>query len=173
MTDKAQYILYSILDFGLTFGGTAGVIVYNYITPTNPLGYKLTLGGIILLIALVLTAKAIFEKHYREKYDTMLQQLAEATDPAVKQEISDKINEHKIKNNVYQRIMLLLPFMVLYLCTWLGATAFENLQASVGLILVSMGVGSVFNVIKKPVRERMNLAKTTAKAQSKAQEQNK
>lgn len=173
MTDKAQYILYSILDFGLTFGGTAGVIVYNYITPTNPLGYKLTLGGIILLIALVLTAKAIFEKHYREKYDTMLQQLAEATDPAVKQEISDKINEHKIKNNVYQRLMLLLPFMVLYLCTWLGATAFENLQASVGLILVSMGVGSVFNVIKKPVRERMNLAKTTAKAQSKAQEQNK
>lgn len=172
MTDKAQYILYSILDFGLTFGGTAGVIVYNYITPTNPLGYKLTLGGIILLIALVLTAKAIFEKHYREKYDTMLQQLAEATDPAVKQEISDKINEHKIKNNVYQRLMLLLPFMVLYLCTWLGATAFENLQASVGLILVSMGVGSVFNVIKKPVRERLNLAKTTAKAQSKAQEQN-
>lgn len=173
MTDKAQYILYTILDFGLTFGGTAGVIVYNYVTPTNPLGYKLTLGGIILLIALVLTAKAIFEKHYREKYDTMLQQLAEATDPAVKQEISDKINEHKIKNNVYQRLMLLLPFMVLYLCTWLGATAFENLQASVGLILVSMGVGSVFNVIKKPVRERMNLAKTTAKAQSKAQEQNK
>lgn len=173
MNDKAQYILYSILDFGLTFGGTAGVIVYNYVTPTNPLGYKLTLGGIILLIALVLTAKAIFEKHYREKYDTMLQQLAEATDPAVKQEISDKINEHKIKNNVYQRLMLLLPFMVLYLCTWLGATAFENLQASVGLILVSMGVGSVFNVIKKPVRERINLAKTTAKAQSKAQEQNK
>ena len=172
MTDKAQYILYSILDFGLTFGGTAGVIVYNYITPTNPLGYKLTLGGIILLIALVLTAKAIFEKHYREKYDTMLQQLANATDPAVKQEISDKINEHKIKNNVYQRLMLLLPFMVLYLCTWLGATDFENLQASVGLILVSMGVGSVFNVIKKPVRERLNLAKTTAKAQSKAQEQN-
>lgn len=173
MTDKAQYILYSILDFGLTFGGTAGVIVYNYITPTNPLGYKLTLGGIILLIALVLTAKAIFEKHYREKYDTMLQQLAEATDPAVKQEISDKINEHKIKNNVYQRLMLLLPFMVLYLCTWLGATAFKNLQASVGLILVSMGVGSIFNVIKKPVKERMDLAKTTAKAQAKVQAQNK
>lgn len=162
MTDKAQYILYSILDFGLTFGGTAGVIVYNYVTPTNPLGYKLTLGGIILLIALVLAAKAIFEKHYREKYDTMLQQLAEATDPAVKQEISDKINQHKIKNNVYQRLMLLLPFMVLYLCTWLGATAFENLQASVGLILVSMGIGSVFNILKKPVKERIDLAKITS-----------
>lgn len=162
MTDKVQYILYSILDFGLTFGGTAGVIVYNYVTPTNPLGYKLTLGGIILLIALVLAAKAIFEKHYREKYDTMLQQLAEATDPAIKQEISERINQHKIKNNIYQRLMILLPFMVLYLCTWLGATAFENLQASVGLILVSMGIGSVFNILKKPVKERMDLAKITS-----------
>lgn len=167
MTDKAQYILYSILDFGLTFGGTAGVIVYNYITPTNPLGYKLTLGGILLLIVLVFTAKAIFEKHYREKYDTYLQQLAEATDPNVKAEISDQINAHKIKNNIYQRLMVLLPFMVLYLCTWLGASAFENLQASVGLILVSMGVGSVFNVIKKPVRDRMKLAETTAKVSAK------
>lgn len=167
MTDKAQYILYSILDFGLTFGGTAGVIVYNYITPTNPLGYKLTLGGILLLIVLVFTAKAIFEKHYREKYDTYLQQLAEATDPDVKAEISDQINAHKIKNNIYQRLMVLLPFMVLYLCTWLGASAFENLQASVGLILVSMGVGSVFNVIKKPVRDRMKLAETTAKVSAK------
>lgn len=166
MNDKAQYILFSILDFGLTFGGTAGVIVYNYITPTNPLGYKLTLGGIILVVALVLTAKAIFEKHYREKYDTLLQQLAEATDPEVKAEISDQINVHKIKNNVYQRLLLLLPFLVLYLCTWLGASAFENLQASVGLILVSMGVGSVFNVLKKPAKERLNLAKTTAKAKS-------
>lgn len=167
MTEKAQYILYSILDFGLTFGGTAGVIVYNYITPTNPLGYKLTLGGILLLIVLVFTAKAIFEKHYREKYDTYLQQLAEATDPDVKAEISDQINAHKIKNNIYQRLMVLLPFMVLYLCTWLGASAFENLQASVGLILVSMGVGSVFNVIKKPVRDRMKLAETTAKVSAK------
>lgn len=167
MTDKAQYILYSILDFGLTFGGTAGVIVYNYITPTNPLGYKLTLGGILLLIVLVFTAKAIFEKHYREKYDTYLQQLAEATDPDVKAEISDQINAHKMKNNIYQRLMILLPFMVLYLCTWLGASAFENLQASVGLILVSMGVGSVFNVIKKPVRDRMKLAETTAKVATK------
>lgn len=173
MTDKAQYILYSILDFGLTFGGTAGVIVYNYVTPTNPLGYKLTLGGIILLIALVFAAKAIFEKHYRQKYDTYLQQLAQATDEAVKAEISAQIEAHKMKNNIYQRLMILLPFMVLYLCTWLGASAFENLQASVGLILVSMGVGSIFNVIKKPVKERMDLAKTTAKAQAKVQAQNK
>ena len=173
MTDKAQYILYSILDFGLTFGGTAGVIVYNYVTPTNPLGYKLTLGGIILLIALVFTAKAIFEKHYRQKYDTYLQQLAQATDENVKAEINTQIEAHKMKNNIYQRLMILLPFMVLYLCTWLGASAFENLQASVGLILVSMGIGSIFNVIKKPVKERMDLAKTTAKAQAKVQAQNK
>ena len=173
MDDKAKYILFSILDFGLTFGGTAGVIVYNYVTPTNPLGYKLTFSGILLLIVLVMTAKAIFEKHYREKYDTYLQQLAEATDENVKAEISEQINTHKMKNDIYQRLMILLPFMVLYLCTWLGAVAFENLQGSVGVILVSMGVGSVFNVLKKPIQDRISMASTTAKAQAKASTENK
>ena len=88
MSDKAKYILYSLLDFGLTFGGSSGVIVYNYITPTNSLGFKLTLTGITLFVVLLFTAKAIFEKSYRNKHDTLLQQLAEATDQEIKNGIS-------------------------------------------------------------------------------------
>ena len=67
MSNKAQYILFSILDFGLTFGGTAGVIVYNYVSPANTTGFKITLSGILLVVILLFTAKAIFEKSYREK----------------------------------------------------------------------------------------------------------
>jgi len=163
MSDKAKYILYSILDFGLTFGGTAGVIVYNYITPTNSLGFKLTFTGIVLVVALLLTSKAIFEKRYREKYDTLLQQLAEATDDAQKTAISAEINKHKIKNNIYQRMMVLLPFAILYIVTWLGATSLENLNGTVGLILASMGAGSIFNIIKKPIGEKVSLQKITNK----------
>lgn len=163
MSDKAKYILYSILDFGLTFGGTAGVIVYNYITPTNSLGFKLTLTGIALVVALILTAKAIFEKKYREKYDTLLQQLAEATNDEQKKAISAEINKHKLKNNIYQRMMVLLPFAILYIVTWLGATSLENLNGTVGLILASMGAGSVFNIAKKPLGEKVSLQKITKK----------
>lgn len=164
MSDKAKYILYNILDFGLTFGGTAGVIVYNYVTPDNSLGFKLTFSGIVLVVALILTAKAIFEKHYREKYDMLLQQLAEAQTDEQKSAISAEINKHKTKNNIYQRLMLLLPFAILYVVTWLGATSLENLNGTVGLILLSMGAGSVFNVIKKPVAERVSLNKITKRS---------
>ncbi len=147
---KKKYITYSVLDFLLTFGGSGAVILYNYLVPDTSMGYKLSLTGIILFIAVLFTAKAIFEKHFREKLDTMLQQLAEATDPEVKQVISEDINKHKVKNSIYQRLMLLLPFIVLVFVTTVAMKWLADLRASAGLILVSMGAGSVFNVLKKP-----------------------
>ena len=147
---KKKYITYSVLDFVLTFGGSGAVILYNYLVPDTSMGYKLSLTGIILFIAVLFTAKAIFEKHFREKLDTMLQQLAEATDPEVKQVISEDINKHKVKNSIYQRLMLLLPFIVLVFVTTVAMKWLADLRASAGLILVSMGAGSVFNVLKKP-----------------------
>ena len=98
MCDKVKYWLYQVLDFAFTFGGTAGVILYNYLTPDTSTGYKLTLTGIILVVAVVLFAKAVFEKGYREKYDTLLQQLAEATDNEAKAATSEAINKHKTAN---------------------------------------------------------------------------
>lgn len=167
MNDKAKYIIYSLLDFGLTFGGTAGVIVYNYITPDNSLGFKLTLSGIVLVVALLLTAKTIFERKFREKYDMLLQQIATATTTEQKTAIGKELEKHKLKNNIYQRLTLLLPFAVLYVVTWLGAISLDKLNGTVGLILATMGVGSVFNVIKKPVGEKVSLAKTLKKAKRK------
>lgn len=163
MSDKAKYILYSLLDFGLTFGGSAGVIVYNYITPTNSLGFKLTLTGITLFVVLLFTAKAIFEKSYRNKHDTLLQQLAEATDQEIKNGISKELEKHKIKNNIYQRLMVLMPFAILYVVTWLGATSLESLNGTVGLILASMCAGSVFNILKKPIGEKVSLQRIVNK----------
>lgn len=163
MSDKVKYVLYTLLDFGFTFGGTAGVIVYNYITPDNSTGYKLTLSGILLVVGLLLTAKAMFEHSYRQKYDTLLQQLASATTAEDKTAINEAIEKHKTANVIYQRLMLLLPFGILYIVTYLGATALEDLHGSVGLILVSLGAGSVFNIIKRPVADRVSLSKITKK----------
>lgn len=163
MGDKVKYIIYSLLDFGLTFGGTAAIIVYNYVTEDNSVGFKITLTGIILIITLLLTAKAIFEKHYRTKYDVLLQQLAEATYEADKKAISEAIDKHKLKNNIYQRLMILLPFVILYVVTWLGATSLDNLRGTIGIILASMGVGSVFNILKKPLAEQVSLNKIIKK----------
>lgn len=159
MSIKAKYILFNFLDFALTFGGTGAVVVYQCIAPDNTLGFKLTFGGIVLVIMTLLMAKAMFEKSYRQTYDTLLQQLAEATSAEDKAKIGKKLEEHKTKNNVYQRLMLLLPFGILYIVTYLGAVALESLNGTVGLVLLSMGGGSVFNVIKKPLGEQAKLQK--------------
>ena len=100
-------------------------------------------------------AKSMFEKHYREKLDTMLKQLAEVTDPSVKSVISEEIKKHKIKNTIYERLMLLLPLIVFVFITTVAIRWLQDIRASAGLILLSMGAGSVFNVIKKPVAEKV------------------
>lgn len=164
MNDKAKWILYNIFDFAFTWVGSAAVIVYNCITPANSPKFKITLGGISLIVALLCTAKAMYEKSYREKYDMYLQQLAEAIDPNVKAEISKKLNVHKQKNDIYQRAMLVMPFLILYIVTYFGARSLESLSSTVGLILASLLGGSVFNVIKKPVGDRVALQKITKKA---------
>ena len=90
-----------------------------------------------------------------------MQQLAEATDAETKSKISQKINEHKIKNNVYQRLMLLLPFIVLFIVSWFGQVTLSSLRGTVGLILISLSVGSVMNIVKKPIKEKIDLDKIT------------
>lgn len=163
-TEQRKYLLYSVMDFLFTFGGTAAVILYNYLVPDSTMGYKLSLTGIILFVAVLFMAKYMFEKHYREKLDTMLKQLAEATDPSVKQVIGAEIEKHKIKNTIYERLMLLLPLIVLVFITTVAMRWLEDLRASAGLILLSMGIGSVFNVIKKPVSEKVKTGKYRKKA---------
>lgn len=163
MSDKVKYILYSVFDFGFTFGGTVAVIIYNYVSAENTLGFKISFTGIVLIVALLLTAKAAFEKSYRRKYDSLLQQLAEATREEDKSALSAEINKHKTKNYVYQRLMILLPFVILYAVCWLGAVSLNQLKGCIGIILLSLSAGSVFHVVKKPVAERLSLAKIIKK----------
>lgn len=161
---KKKYITFSVFDYLLTFGGSATVILYNYIVPGNSMGYKLSLTGILLFVLVLFIAKSIFEKHYREKLDSLLQQLAEASDPEVKKVISKDIEAHKVKNNVYERLMLLLPFIILVFVTTAGIKWLDDLRATSGLILTSMGAGSVFNILKKPQRDKVKAENYKKKA---------
>lgn len=160
MSNKSQYITFSILDFLLTFGGSASIIVFNFVSE-NSTRYKLTLSGIVLVIALIFTAKAIFEKHYRDKLDSYLQQLARATDESVKEAISTKIDKLKMEQNIYSRLIIILPFAIIYVITYLGKIELEKLNGCVGFIILSLTSGGVFNILKKPAYEKWQLDKIT------------
>ena len=162
MSNKAKYFTFSVLDFALTFGGTIAVIVFNFIDENSD-KYKITLSGIVLIIALLFTAKAIFEKHYRDKLDMLLQQLAKADTPDVKNGISEQIDKLKMEQNVYQRITILLPFICIYAISYFGEIELHALKGCCGFVLAFLTSGSVFNVIKKPAYEKWQYDKLTKK----------
>ena len=162
MTNKSKYFTFSILDFALTFGGPLAIIVFNYVSE-NSNQYKITLTGIILIIGLIFTAKAIFEKHYRDKLDMLLQQLAKADDVNVKNGISDDIDKLKMQQNVYSRIMIMLPFACVYAVTYFSEVELHSLNGCLGFCLAFLGGGSVFNILKKPTYEKWQYDKLTKK----------
>lgn len=163
MSDKAKYILCSILDFGLTFGGTGAVIIYNFVSPDTSNGFKLSFAGIVLIIALVFSCKAIFEHTYQNKMNDLLRDLSVATTIGVKEQVQSQITKLKVENEIYQRLVTLLPFAILYVVSQLGINVLKELSDALELILASMGAGSVFNVIKKPLGENLNLNKIESK----------
>ena len=162
MSNKTKYFTFSVLDFGLTFGGSIAIIVFNFISE-NTYKYKITLGGIILIIGLLFTAKAIFEKHYRDKLDMLLQQLAKADNTDVKNGISEKIDKLKMEQNIYSRVMLMLPFASIYAVTYFGEVELHTLNGCIGFILAFIGSGSVFNILKKPAYEKWQYDKIVKK----------
>lgn len=148
MTIKTKYLIETIFDYLFTWGGTAGVIVVNYVVSNNA-KYKITLTGIILIIACVFTAKNLFEKSYRKKMDNLLQQLAAANDVDVKETINSDIESLKTKHEIYNRITLVLPFLILYIVAYLGEIELRSLRSSCGFIMLSMGVGSIFAIVRQ------------------------
>ena len=158
MTYKTKYLVSNILDFVFTFGGSALVVGINYVSKSSS-QYKLAITGILMLIALVFTAKHIFEKGYRDKLDMYLQALASTTNAEEKQEIEKEIDTLKVKNNIYQRIMIMLPFAILYIVAFLGEQELHNLRGTTGLLLTTLGIGSVFNVMKQPLYEKAKIEK--------------
>lgn len=166
MSNRGKYLLFNILDWCLTWGGTAAVIVVNYLEPYNPLPYKLTLSGIILVVALIFVGKANFEKSYRKKYDNLLQQLAYVTNVDDKEAINKKIEQLKIQNSIIDRVIMILPFVVVYIVTKLADYLLVSLGATAGLIIVSMGAGSIFNVVKQPYYDKAALEKLTGNKRS-------
>ena len=162
MSNKSKYFTFSVLDFALTFGGPLAIIIFNYVDK-NTSQYKITLTGIILIIGLLYVAKGVFEKHYRDKLDTLLQNLAKSDNAKVKEGINKEIDKLKMEQNIYARITLMLPFICIYAISYFGELELHALNGCVGLVLLFLASGSVFNVIKRPTYEKWQYEKLEKK----------
>lgn len=155
MSNKGKYILYTILDYLLTFGGTGAIIVYNYVTPDTSLGYKLSFTGVLLVIVMVLTAKTMFEHSYQNKMNDYLQALASTSDTDVRTQINSEIEKLKIANATYQKITSLLPLALMLVCCYLAIDYLKELTGVLEACLLAMGGGAVFSVLKEPLKDKV------------------
>lgn len=155
MSNKGKYILYTILDYLLTFGGTGAVVVFNYIQPSTSVGYKLSFTGVLLIVIMVLVAKSMFEHSYQNKMNDYLQALASTSDTAVKDQINSEIESLKIANATYQKITTLLPLALMLVCCYLAIDYLNELTSVLEACLLSMGGGAVFSVLKEPLKDKI------------------
>ena len=155
MTNKGKYILYSVLEYLLTFGGTGAVIVYNYITPDTSIGYKLSFTGVMLILIMVMVAKTMFEHSYQNKMNDYLQALASTSDTDVKNQINESIEHLKIANATYQKITSLLPLALMLVVCYLAIDYLKELTSVLEACMLSMGGGAVFSVVKTPLKDKI------------------
>ena len=154
MSNKAKYILYSVLEYALTFGGTGAIVVYNYLTPDTSLGYKLSFTGVLLIVGIVLMAKSMFEHSFQNKMNNYLQALASTTDTAVKEQINNEIEQLKIYNEIYQKITTLLPIGLMLAVCYLAVDYLNELTDVLEAVLLAMGGGGLFGVLKVPLADK-------------------
>lgn len=155
MTNKGKYILYSVLEYLLTFGGTGAIIVFNYIDPDTDTGYKLSFTGVLLILIMVMIAKSMFEHSYQNKMNDYLQALASASDTEVKAQINSDIEKLKTANAIYQNITTLLPLALMLVCCYLAIDYLKELTSVLEACLVAMGGGAVFSVVKVPLKDKV------------------
>lgn len=163
MSNKGKYILYTILEYALTFGGTGAIIVANYITPDTSVGYKLSFTGILLVLIIVLTAKSMFEHTYQNKMNDYLQALASASNTEVKEQINESIERLKVANATYQKITTLLPLVLMLVCCYLAIDYLIELTSVLEACILSMGGGAVFSVLKEPLKDKIVTEKASKK----------
>lgn len=168
MDSKSKYIIYSVFDWLLSLGGSISVILINYISKDNSIGFKIGFGGIVLFVITVFVCKGMYEKSYQDKMNMYLGQLASESDLEIKNEIKSKISKLEQANNIYSRVLMLLPFMILYFATSLGAESMESLKATCGFVILSLGSGSVFNVLKQPLKKEVSRDNIIKKVNKKA-----
>lgn len=167
MDSKSKYIIYSVFDWLLSVGGSFSIILMNYISKDNSLGFKIGLGGVVLFVVGVFVCKGLYEKSYQKNMNEYLQQLAMETNADIKAEIQSKISKLEQTNTIYSRLIVLLPFALLYIATSLGAESMATLKATCGFVLLSLGSGSIFNVIKQPLKKEVSREKIVKKVESK------
>lgn len=141
----------TILNYLFSYVGVAAIVVVDFIVPTNSWGYKLSLAGIVFIIAFAMVAKAKFVRSFQDKMNELLEALATAMTEEEKQVQKKKLASLKMKKAIVDKVDTLFPLIILCFATsWAGAWL-QEMSGVIGLCLLSMGIGAGFDIWKRSV----------------------
>ena len=124
----------------------AVIIVVEFALPSNALQYKISLGGVVVFVVLVIIAKRQFVKHYQTKMNDLLEGLATATTESDKTSWKSKLKKHKLTMAIIDSIDTTLPMLILAFATSWAGNWLSGMSGVIGMCWLAMIVGEIFRI---------------------------
>jgi amino acid permease len=141
-------IIFNFLNVLFSYVATSGLVIAEFVK-TNEVKYKISIVGIIFLIVILLVAKTAFVRGYQNKTNDLLQELANEATVESKDKVNAKIRRHKVIMAVIDNFDATMPLFVLMVATSFIGDYLKHMSGLIGLIWLSMTIGSGFNIWKK------------------------
>lgn len=157
---KLKKHIFGLLNFIFTVIAPFVIICIAYVSERDyPKTLKVSFGGLILLlIAGIVTIRFLVKRFDRKKTD-LIAEIAKEFDMDEKKQLVRKYDRMRLLQAVYDRLTLILPFLVLFLLIGYILAAGQKFRAVLGLIIISMVVGGVFalcELLPKKKKEKGN-----------------
>lgn len=141
-------VLLTIFSCIFTYATTSALIIAEFMRP-NDLRYKVSLGGTVLFLALIIAAKTMFTRGFQNKMNDLLQELANKATADDKATVNAKIRRHKIVMAIIDNVDATMPLLILMIATSWAGKALTEMTGLIGLIWLSVTIGAIFNIWKR------------------------
>ena len=149
---RVKKVILLILWAVFTFAAPIGLIAAEFIV-ADSWGYRLSLGGLVIIVALCFVFKSLFLKGYQNKMNDLLQELAST--PYDSQEgIISRIKKHKVIFHAISVIDSTLPLLVLMLATSFLGQFLSDMGGVIGWVWLSVMIGAVFGIWRRLLPRR-------------------
>lgn len=134
------------------------IISVAYVSERDyPKMLKVSFGGLILLLVAGIVTIRFLVKRFDHKKTDLIAEIAKEFNVDEKKQLIHKFDRMRLLQALYDRLTLLLPFLILFLLIGYILTTGQTFRAVLGLIIISMCIGSIFALCELiPKEEKVN-----------------
>lgn len=162
MKQKVANVIMWIAEILLMYVAPVAIIISEYIVkPNYPFGYKLGIGGVLLLsILFIIICKMIYKK-INERIIETTKNIAKSISNEDKVKYLKKYQKQVMFRTIFNKVQTLLPFLMLYLFIVVIQNVNYDFAKSILYIVICMGGGTIIAIVKKFTNNRQELEHIT------------